>query len=95
MKPINEMTLTEVVETIRIAHQIDSLLDEPIPLGEILRQLSERVHDLTRWIPVSERMPDIGQWVYVWLSDDSADIAHESYIGQDSDITHWRRIDTP
>ena len=54
---INEMTLQQCIDAVRIAHQLDSLLKKPIELGDILRQLSERIDDLTRWIPVEEQMP--------------------------------------
>ena len=69
---VNEMTLQQCVDAVRIAHQLDSLLKKQIELGDILRQLSERIDDLTRWIPVEEQMPtesDIGLggrfWVYI------------------------------
>lgn len=55
---IEKYTLQQCIDTVRIAHQLDSLLEEPIELGDILRQLSERIDELTRWIPVDERLPN-------------------------------------
>ena len=95
---INEMTRDQVIETIRIAHQLEHLLDEPIPLPEILRQLSERVDDLTRWIPVEERLPEKGDAFsdYV-LTIRFSDIQlhHWEDVTRKGGFTYWRRIDKP
>ena len=106
---INEMTREQVVETIRIAHQLDGLLDEPTPLGDILRQLSERVEALTRWIPIAERLPtkeDADKHGYVIIREVENESPKRMYhaLVKWSDVlrpnyfytvTHWRRIDKP
>jgi hypothetical protein len=105
---IKEMTREQVIETIRIAHQLEHLLDEPIPLADILRQLSERVDELTRWIPVEERKPDNGETVLCrrveggmfGLKEIKPQVgtfrngSFDCVFGW-TRVTHWRRIDRP
>jgi len=45
-----------------------------------------------RWIPLSERKPEIGQWV--WLNGEEIEAAtwHDSYDGY---ATHWMPLDVP
>lgn len=104
---INEMSLQECIDTVRIAHQLDLLLEEPIELGDILRQLSERIHELTRWIPVGERLPnkedaDNHNSVLIREIEVQSPSRIYHYLGLIDMIfrpdyfykpTHWKRID--
>jgi hypothetical protein len=63
MKDINQMNLAGCLDALRAfghSEEIDTPLD-----------LADRIHDLTRWIPVSERMPtekEFGNEVFrVWV----------------------------
>jgi hypothetical protein len=49
MKPIDQMNLAECLAKLRDVSTVLTRNEE--------RQLADRIHDLTRWIPVSERMP--------------------------------------
>jgi hypothetical protein len=93
------MTREQVIETIRIAHQLEHLLDEPIPLADILRQLSERVDELTRWIPVEERLPtkEDGEYVIVAFGDivNRYKVTHFVYANELNGYSHWQRINKP
>jgi hypothetical protein len=97
MKPINEYTLQDCLNSILKA---DMILHR--------HELANRIHDLTRWIPVGERLPTdedadenghvsvtavqeatgktfIESWSWDWVED-----GVWGYT-----ITHWRRIDKP
>jgi hypothetical protein len=87
MKPINEMSLAECLADIRKGNY----------LGRY--ELADRIHDLTRWIPVSERLPDmedgeIFTGKVMWTNK-------YGYVGQKTGnklvelVTHWRHIDKP
>ena len=87
MKEIHQMTLAEVKEEIeKYAFVIDN---------SRLYSLLDQLDDLTRWIPVGERMPEAGEWVLAWMSDGAFEAVHESYLEQDSSVTHWQRITPP
>ena len=47
MKPIDQMSLAEALAQMRNTVLLKSEME-----------LCDRIHDLTRWIPVSERMPE-------------------------------------
>ena len=73
MKPIDQMTLPECLEAIRAIDMTDiSARDND--------RLADRIHDLTRWIPVSERMPDKEELVLVWA---------KGYDGQYHAMEDW------
>ena len=88
--PIEERNLIE------IADELESLI--PWRVRERLRA----IHDLTRWIPVSERMPDAtdadkqGQ-VLKWdaLSETPLADFWDNYHTIGIAITHWKRITPP
>lgn len=76
MKPINEMNLAELAD--RIESDEDIYHDEYV-LVERLREL----HELTRWIPVSERFPY------------ESDAKGAECIVWSKDGNYWRRIEKP
>jgi hypothetical protein len=63
MKEISEYTLKECLEEVEMLHGGYGYRDP--------EKLADRIHDLTRWIPVSERMPtekEFGNEVFrVWV----------------------------
>jgi hypothetical protein len=106
MKDIKDMNLAE------LADQIERKLD--VPMGEDLVQydIADRlyaIHDLTRWIPVSERLPtreDADAEGYVWVSAiqiTMGDRANDSWLWSEVSLdggiaykpTHWKRITPP
>jgi hypothetical protein len=50
MKEISEYTLKECLEEVEMLHGGYGFRDP--------EKLADRIHNLTRWIPVSERMPE-------------------------------------
>ena len=73
---------------------------------EMYHFIADRIHDLTRWIPVSERMPtheDFGEWGRVLIRYNDGDIDSMPFVGNVSQfttssefwITHWQRITPP
>jgi hypothetical protein len=105
MKPINEMNLAECLWV--ICNPMEVTLD--YTMTEILKQIADRIHSLTRWIPVEERLPtfeDADEEGYVFIRERENESPHRTYhtVGRyDSlkvpdyfyTVTHWRRIDTP
>jgi hypothetical protein len=98
MKPIDQMTLAEVKEEIeKYAFVIDN---------SRLYSLLDQLDDLTRWIPVSERMPteedysEAGQ-IHLWDAEFGIcrvyhkDIAHDFLKRIPLEFTHWQRITPP
>jgi len=68
--------------------------------------LADRIHDLTRWIPVSERMPTEGDYseagqIHLWDAEFGIcrvyhkDIAHDFLKRIPLEFTHWQRITSP
>ena len=101
MKPINEMNLSECLVAIR------ELENHEIRMGWH-GQLADRIHELTRWIPVSERLPteeDGDEHGHVLVSEVEREspnrryeqVLHWDLVGEDYfyTATHWRRIDKP
>ena len=102
MKPINEMNLAECLEFLR-EYGYDFILTE----GN--HELADRIAELTRWIPVGERMPteadgDMDGRVLVF--ERGKYTPHGTYtrfVGWDSlddvdyfyTVTHWQRITPP
>jgi hypothetical protein len=101
MKDIKDMNLAELAD--RVESDEDIYHDEYV-FVERLREL----HELTRWIPVSERMPtekDGSHLGYVlWWRTDSIDLPDAGQwdlyteYANDPNIafyTHWQRITPP
>jgi hypothetical protein len=101
MKDISEYTLRECLEEVEM---LDSIYEQTRPV-----KLADRIHDLTRWIPVSERMPtkeDGDENGQVFVSETENESPHRKYSHvktwnrlNDPDyfytITHWKRITPP
>jgi len=87
MKDIKDMNLAELANALQ-RYEFDMLNDQ---VANRLRV----IHEETRWIPVFERMPEAGEWVLAWMSNGAFEVVHESYLDQDSDISHWQRITPP
>lgn len=99
MKPINEMSIQECLDTLR---------HSDTPLADAY-EVADRIHDLTRWIPVEERLPakedgDENGRVLVCSIDLRYDTRYyESWVFDMVSVeggtqwlpTHWRRIDKP
>ena len=77
MKPISEMNLAECLEALHLY-----ALNAETPYTE-MHQLADRIHDLTRWIPVSERFPY------------EADAKGAEAIVWSNDGKYWQRITPP
>ena len=62
MKPIDEMTLAECLALLRKERMRIVMENGKVYHGMVDHQhrieIADRIHDLTRWIPVEERMPD-------------------------------------
>jgi hypothetical protein len=96
MKPINEYTLQDCLNSILKA---DMILHR--------HELANRIRELTRWIPVEERLPteaDADQHGYVLVRDADNESSGETYhsmvqwdnVGKFEHfytITNWKRID--
>jgi hypothetical protein len=105
MKPIDQMNLAECLDALRM----ETLpLDENWSFATFSRQdriqLADRIHELTRWILVSERMPteeDGDKWGEVLVCYRGEEVQCDLVINvngvqhSNKDITHWRRIDLP
>jgi hypothetical protein len=103
MKEISEYTLKECLEEIEMLHGGYGFRDP--------EKLADRIHELTRWIPVSERMPTkddaLNGQVLVkeenWTTDHAYSIAYYKNIEPDVPerqpsewyVTYWKRITTP
>lgn len=111
MKPINEMTLPDILEEMRRAVETTPfetriLSDAKISLRN--QELADRIDDLTRWIPVEEALPDNGEAVLCRRVEGGMGGAKEikpqvgtfrngsfDCVFDWTRVTHWRRIDTP
>jgi hypothetical protein len=93
MKPINEMNLTECISGLRNETKGDVW---NMGQREII-ELTDRIHELTRWIPVEERLPtegNDGYWVLAITKRGVHKRLHPSRV-RAFYFTHWRRIDRP
>jgi len=96
MKPITQMTLAECLEEFVEQRQI-----ELYGFASTWRQeLADRIHDLTRWIPVSERMPEEEDGdehgnVLGFATDGNVWIPHFKAISSGYGFTHWKSIIPP
>lgn len=92
-KPINEMSLTECLDEIRT---YAFFLEDPE-----LEEVADRIHELTRWIPVSERLPtkedadDFGFVEWYIGPPNNERISWAPFYPHSRGATHWRRIETP
>lgn len=107
MKPINEMTLGEIQESLKFLGDNNNNIPFEV-IQKACYDYASRIHDLTRWIPVEELLPtekdanDIG-YVLWWRTDsihlpDAGQWDLHTAYGYDPSIayyTHWRRIDKP
>jgi hypothetical protein len=107
MKEIKDMNLAECINRLRelpdgtIEDQFD-MRDLPW-IFDVAEELADRIHELTRWIPVSERMPEEGDanqegYVEFW----STKYGSSYYYKYESmpkiiepELTHWKRITPP
>jgi hypothetical protein len=103
MKPISEMNLAECLEALRDSSEFYTNPNYAYP--SYVKTLADRIHDLTRWMPVSERMPtheDGGEWRRVLIRYNDGDIdsifvgnVSQFTTGSEFWITHWQRITPP
>lgn len=106
MKAISKMTLPEIADEITGDAYICEYMGNGLNNDAIASRLRE-LHDLTRWIPVGERMPDdVFDYVHVYYDGMIATMCYskqEGFHGATAnrmeifarEITHWRRIDKP
>ena len=92
MKPISKMNLAELAD--RVESDEDIYHDEYV-FVERLRV----IHDLTRWIPVSERMPtqedkDVLAW-YATEYPFAVLVNWYEFPMNNRNVTHWKRITPP
>jgi hypothetical protein len=91
IKPINQMTLPEVCQRLNehgfLAKEFEFI------------QLAARIFELTRWIPVSERLPtndDLDENGEVLAySPDPAITVNSTGIPFSRHFTHWKQIIPP
>jgi hypothetical protein len=93
MKPIREMSLLELAE------YVNNKLGSGDDINDIIYRLCE-LHDLTRWIPVSERMPteaDLNEFGLVATYDkgyiDKATVRKGAVKVWDDDDESWTDFD--
>jgi hypothetical protein len=92
MKPIDQMNLAELAEIMA-------------PYSDLKERIINRlrvIHEETRWIPVSERMPNNEEWVIVYSSfadmalyDGDCGVFLRWGHGVIPNVTHWRIITPP
>jgi hypothetical protein len=93
MKDIDQMNLAELANKLCDLHEGDTV--------GILRiaDRMDKLHDLTRWIPISERMPteeDVDEnGEVIAYSPDPAITVSASGIPPSHHFTHWKRITPP
>ena len=81
----------EVVEKDKVKEHI--LICEAHPMGIENRALRDELEVFTRWIPVSERMPEPGESVSMWIHPHSYVPGNEklgSYMPMISPLAPWR-----
>jgi hypothetical protein len=85
MKPVNEWTLTECYAYLREMIWLD------VHRGNHL-EVIDRMESLTRWIPVTERLPTEkdGDFLHAKVEGEPYALTHEGVA-----YSHWRRIDRP
>jgi hypothetical protein len=104
MKPINEMSLKECIEAFRtgiVVNRGSVIAVNPSP--NQVRKLIDRIDDLTRWIPVSERLPteadadENGRVLWYFKDQYQQTLMRDMPRWKMSyeRVTHWRRSDNP
>ena len=102
MKDIKDMNLRECIESLRDEYNYARGYYDSVD-GVKLCQLADRIHDLTRWIPVEERLPtesDAQENGYVEFWDARHRLSYYykyNFIPQHYEpyFTHWKRITPP
>jgi hypothetical protein len=105
MKDIEDMNLAEAITALR---DVDVITRGYQCNYDAIEELADRIHDLTRWIPVSERMPtkqDGDENGYIFTLEREKESPNRLYpciqtwsdIRSDYyyEITHWKRITPP
>jgi hypothetical protein len=88
MKAIKDMNLAELANLI----EHDTYVE-----WQVIDRLRE-LHELTRWIPVSERMPteEDGKWVQARVGKHLPCVTPvEDFTRFNDAFTHWQRITSP
>jgi hypothetical protein len=100
-KPIEKMNAGELADEFNPANTESSVRYDYATMYRLTSRLRE-IHDLTRWIPVSERMPNNEEWVIVYSSfadmalyDGDCGVFLRWGHGVIPNVTHWRRIAPP
>jgi hypothetical protein len=103
MKPINEMTLSELQESLRWMGDNNN----NIPFEYIQKacyDCANRINELTSWIPVSERIPTVQDGdtgdetgcVIVWVEPYKIPrIVNWKTVTDDPKYSHWKHIVPP
>jgi hypothetical protein len=90
MKPIEQMNIAELSDKLCDLHEGDTV-------GRLrIATRMDKLHDLTRWIPVSERMPTEEDGKYIHVFDGFGlpfTIMRKSWDNYEP--THWQRITRP
>jgi hypothetical protein len=91
MRPIKQMNITECLDALR-AFGYSEEIDTPL-------NLADRIESLTRWIPVSERVPtqedrDVLAW-YATKYPFATLVNWYEFPLNNKDVTHWQRIIPP
>ena len=106
MKDIEDMNLAEAIKALR---DVDVITSGYEPDYDAIEELADRIHDLTRWIPVSERMPTEedgdrhGQILIFEVENESPNRGYQQLVKWDAigkpdyfyAVTHWKRITPP
>jgi hypothetical protein len=71
MKDIKDMSLSECLEALREGMPVDGTVVRVRLSDDDLAQLADRIYDLTRWIPVEERLPCTDDGLRVHVKDTS------------------------
>ena len=107
-KPIEKMNAGELADEFNPANAKSSVRYDYATMYRLTSRLRE-LHELTRWIPVSERLPtreDADAEGYVWVSAiqiTMGDRANDSWLWSEVSLdggiaykpTHWKRITPP
>ena len=91
MKDTKDMSLKECLEEVELLNGVYDY-DDPV-------KLAKRIDELTRWIPVSERMPteedrDVLAW-YATKYPFANLVNWYEFPLNNKDVTHWKRITPP
>ena len=110
MKAIKDMNLAECIDRLRelpngtVDDANVAVMFPGVPwIFDVAEELADRIHELTRWIPVEERLPtqaDADEHGYVqWWDENEVALPCSHYwdfTGKPTyKFTHWRRIDKP